>query len=267
VELWYFTAEGCHNTAVADLTALDDTFGLINTDKGLVLQTIGASSTSSKVIKDEDLSWDQLMEAKMRMVGCLKACGWNKYEVSQLVLFYLSLDVHLIRTQPYRLNAIMCYQDKVWRNWVSSLRAGKPYSIAEVNNELMKEYRDDIRNEVQARNNVSAIKNLVVRIATLTICLYDRFIPKKKKPSHHSAPCCITCIMPDHPPPALLPITLLVACLTTPCFPLTVLLVACSTMLCSTPDPHHMHMPAAPHYTFPSWNHDWHIIPCPPHTF
>ena len=70
----------------------DDTFGLVNTGGRLVLQTIGATTTSSKVTKDENLTWLQLTEAKMRMVGCLKSCGWNENEISQLVLFYLSLD-------------------------------------------------------------------------------------------------------------------------------------------------------------------------------
>ena len=160
VELWYFTAEGCRDTAAADLTTPDDTFGIVNTDKGLLFQTIGASSTSSKVTKDEDLSWDQLTEAKTRMVGCLKLCGWSKHEVSQMVLFYLSLDIHPIRSRPYGLKAILRYQDRVRRDWISHLRAGTPaYSIAQVNDELLKECRDDISNEVQARNNVSSLRD------------------------------------------------------------------------------------------------------------
>ena len=91
----------------------DDTFGLVNTGSRLVLQTIGATTTSSKVIKDENLMWLQLTEAKTRMVGCLKSCGWNENEISQLVLFYLSLDTHPIRSRPYSVEAVMRYQERV----------------------------------------------------------------------------------------------------------------------------------------------------------
>ena len=159
VELWHFTAEGCRGAAAVDVSTPDETFGLINTDKGLVLQTIGASSTSSKAVKDEDLSWDQLTEGKTRMVGCLRACGWSEHEVSQLACFYLSLDVHPIRSHSYGCEAIMRYQARVRRDWVENLRSGNPYSIATVNNDLMKEYREEIRNEVQARNNVRSFSN------------------------------------------------------------------------------------------------------------
>ena len=113
VELWHFTAEGCREAAAIDLATPDDTFGLVNTGGRLVLQTIGATTTSSKVIKDENLTWLQLTEAKTRMVGCLKACGWNENEISQLVLFYLSLDTHPIRSRPYGVEAVMRYQERV----------------------------------------------------------------------------------------------------------------------------------------------------------
>ena len=96
MELWHFTTEGCREAAAIDLATPNDTFSLVDTGNGLVLQTIGATTTSTKVIRDEHLSWVQLTEAKMRMIGCLKLCGWNEGEISQLVLFYLSLDVHPI---------------------------------------------------------------------------------------------------------------------------------------------------------------------------
>ena len=157
VELWYFTAEGCRVTAAADLASPDDTYGLVNTDKGLVFQTLGASSMSVKVTRDEDLTLEQMTEAKTRLVGCMKTCGWNEYEVTQTAMFYMSLDVHPMRSQPYGRQAILRYQDRVRRDWTSCLKT-VAYSIAEVNNDLMKEFRDEIRNEVQAKNDVSVLR-------------------------------------------------------------------------------------------------------------
>src|SRR6201992_4141684 len=53
IELWHFTAQGCQDAAQLDFANLEDTFSIVNTDKGFVFQPIGASSVSSKVIKDE----------------------------------------------------------------------------------------------------------------------------------------------------------------------------------------------------------------------
>jgi hypothetical protein len=176
VELWYFTAEGCKSAAAADLATPDETFSLINTGDGMVrLQTLGASSVSSKAIKDEHLNWYQLTEAKTRMLGCMRACGWSKHEITQLAKFYLSLDTHPFRSQPYGLETIMRYQSRVRRDWVINLRSGNPYSIAEVNDELMKEFRDEIGNEVQAGNNVSSLPSSqrVTKLTALSALFID----------------------------------------------------------------------------------------------
>jgi hypothetical protein len=159
VELWYFTADGCRETSGADLLSSDD-YNLVGTGNGrIVIRSEASAATSTKAVKDEDLSWEQLTEAKTRMVGCMKACGWSQHEVTQLVMFFLSLDVHPIRSQSYGLQTIMRYQDRVRRDWTSRLKTDA-YSISEVNDNLMKEFRDDIRNEVQAKNNVSACLTL-----------------------------------------------------------------------------------------------------------
>ena len=113
------------------------------------------TTTSPKVIKDKYLLWVQLMEAKTRMIGCLKLCSWSEGEISQLILFYLSLDVHPIQVQPYSLEAVMRYQEQVRQDWTASLRLGIKYCIAQVNNELSKECRNKISGEIQARHNIS----------------------------------------------------------------------------------------------------------------
>ena len=158
VELWHFTAQGCYDAATMDLNTPDDTFGLIHTDKGLMLQSVGASSISSKITKDEDLSWEQLTEGKTRLIGCMGSCGWNEHEIRQLAKFFLNLDIHPIRSQLYGPQAIMRYQEKVRRNWTQALKTGNPYSIGTVNDELLREYQRQIAIEILAKNNVSQPK-------------------------------------------------------------------------------------------------------------
>lgn len=154
VELWHFTVQGCQDAALIDIATPDDTFGIVNTEKGLMLQTVGASSVSSKVIKDESLSWDQLSEGKRRLLDAMNSCGWSEHEVRELAKFYLSLDLHPIRSQEYRLQAILRYQDRVRRDWVRNIRLGDPYSIGTINSDLIKDYQRQIALEITARNNV-----------------------------------------------------------------------------------------------------------------
>ena len=49
----------------------------------------------------------------------------------------------------------MRYQEWVRQDWTASLRLGIKYSITQVNNKLIKECRDEISGEIQARHNVS----------------------------------------------------------------------------------------------------------------
>ena len=91
VELWHFTVQGCQDAAHLDLSTSDDTFSLVNTGGGLMLQSVGASATSSKAVKDELLNFEQWVDGKERMISCMETHNWEKYEVQELALFFFRL--------------------------------------------------------------------------------------------------------------------------------------------------------------------------------
>ena len=68
VELWYFTTEGCREASKATPTAVDDIFGLLNTDSGLTLQSIRATKASRNAMADEHLTWEQIMTARHTLI-------------------------------------------------------------------------------------------------------------------------------------------------------------------------------------------------------
>lgn len=154
VEMWYFTAQGCRDAAFIDLTVPNDTFGIVNTEKGLMLQMVGVSSVSTEVTRDENLSWEQLSEGKGRLLDYMSSCGWSGYEVRELAKFFLNLDLHPIRSQVYGTQTVLRYQDRVRHDWVSRLKSGNSFAIGTINNELMGEYQRQIGMEIQAKNNV-----------------------------------------------------------------------------------------------------------------
>lgn len=155
VELWHFTAQGCLDASATDLKAPDDTFSIVNTDQGLMLQSFGASSVSPKLIRDEELSWEQLTEGKTRLVECMGSHGWSEHEVKALARFYMNLDISPIRSQQYGTQAILRYQELVRRDWTISLKSGEPYAIDRINYDLLRDCQRQIGMEILARNNVS----------------------------------------------------------------------------------------------------------------
>ena len=157
VELWHFTAQGCQDAASLELAAPDDTYSIVNTDRGLMFQSVGATAVpSSKVIKDEHLSYDQWSEGKTRLLTCMGEHGWEEHETNELAKFFLNLDFHPMRSERYGLQAVLRYQERVRRDWTTALKGGRAYAVGTINKELMVDYHRQILSEVQAQNNVSA---------------------------------------------------------------------------------------------------------------
>ena len=204
VELWHFTIQGCRDAALTDLTTPNDTFGLVNTNDGLRLQTVGASTISSKITRDENLSWEQMSEGKSRLLDCMSTSGWSNREVGELAKFFVKLDLHLIRSQEYGSQTVLQYQDRVHQDWVRSINEKKPYPIGSINDELMKEYQRQILVELQARNIVSAfIAPNEKRNRTLTIS--PRTTRASHSPHHRSHRTCTASPIPapSHAPTPL----------------------------------------------------------------
>ena len=253
VKLWHFTIQGCRDAALTDLTTPDDTFGLVNTNDGLRLQTVGASTISSKITRDENLSWEQMSEGKSRLLDCMSTSGWSNREVGELAKFFVKLDLHPIRSQEYGSQTVLRYQDRVRQDWVRSINEKKPYPIGSINDELMKEYQRQILVELQARNIVSAfIAPNEKRNRTLTIS--PRTTRASHSPHHHSYR---TCTASPIPTPSHAPAPL-------HCF--------CTASLAPAPLHMHLHLvstippcppPHMPHIRTPSHINDSpHYRPC-----
>lgn len=156
VDLWHFTAQGCREAASLDLATPDDTFSLVSTGNGLMLQSVGAAAVqSSKIVKDENLSFEQWSEGKTRLLSCMGEHGWKEDETNELAKFFLNLDFHPMRSERFGLQAVLRYQERVRRHWTGALRNNRGYTIGTINKDLLVDYHRQILSEVQAQNNVS----------------------------------------------------------------------------------------------------------------
>ncbi|KAF8152698.1 hypothetical protein K438DRAFT_1778439 [Mycena galopus ATCC 62051] len=96
IELWYFTREGCDDTAAsaANRTINEDAFALTKIDNVVGLRPASSFSTSRKVVKDIDLTWDQLSFAKNSMLSHMKKLAWPAKHVKSLADFWYSPETH-----------------------------------------------------------------------------------------------------------------------------------------------------------------------------
>jgi hypothetical protein len=82
-------------------------------------------------------------------------CGWKRVEIEELGLFFFRLDRHQIRQDAKGLQTILCYQERVRRNWTAALKRNEGYAISTINDNLLYTYQRQIITEEQERNNVS----------------------------------------------------------------------------------------------------------------
>ena len=155
VELWHFTAQGCRDAASSNLATPNGSFNLVSTDKGLMIQEAGEASIASRVVKDEDLPFNQWSEGKNRFLGCLESNGWSKDEAQEMARFFLNLDFDPLRGELLGEEAVMRYQERVRKHWMTALREGRAYEIGTINRTLLLDFHRQVLSEAQIRNIVS----------------------------------------------------------------------------------------------------------------
>lgn len=149
-ELYYFTNKGL-NEAKKNLLSTEP--------QGLILlpgldgqQTwVNADETrDSKTVitKDENLSWEEFNEAAPRMINTMKQQEWPEDRINMHISFWTALQNHRWRhaIDVLKQRALLLYQSQQRRLW--HLTAGGPHgwSIAELNQELILEVREEIFN-------------------------------------------------------------------------------------------------------------------------
>ncbi|TFK18648.1 hypothetical protein FA15DRAFT_549582, partial [Coprinopsis marcescibilis] len=75
VELYYFTPEGCCEAHNSDQTMVD-ALAATHYNNQLILQPMAAHKPLSKVVRDPDLSWSQVLMAKTVMLKHMEKEGW-----------------------------------------------------------------------------------------------------------------------------------------------------------------------------------------------
>ncbi|KAG1887574.1 hypothetical protein F4604DRAFT_1916372 [Suillus subluteus] len=170
-ELYYFTNRGL-NEAKKNLLSTEPQ-GMILLPGAYGQQTwVNADETRDSktvVTKDKNLTWEELNEAAPRMITTMQQHEWPEDCVNMHISFWTALQNHRWRHASDILKqwVLLLYQSQQRRMWHLTAGGLHGWSIAELNQELILEAREEIFNldRDQALSALKQVRNLFSTIS------------------------------------------------------------------------------------------------------
>jgi hypothetical protein len=116
IELYCFSPAGCRDHTNQRLSTAEEAFGFTygvspdgSAGNALTLKPVSALAHPGKIVSDENLSWEQIRDAKSCYLSHVIEAGWNKAHVDALVSFFINLDSHPYNDTPEGKPALVWY--------------------------------------------------------------------------------------------------------------------------------------------------------------
>ncbi|KAF8345274.1 hypothetical protein F5887DRAFT_885173 [Amanita rubescens] len=150
IELFYFTNKGLAEAEKAELE--DDSIVLVK--EGESHSWVPSTSTRSgkqSVTKDEDLTWEEFLEAAPRMINFMKLSEWPEDHVDMFIQFWSNLQTHDWRfsSDVFSKRALLVYQGQQRKRWHLTISSGNGWSLAHINEVVLKRTKDALFDEAR----------------------------------------------------------------------------------------------------------------------
>jgi hypothetical protein len=123
VPLWYFTEQGCH-APDKDKASNDDLWDVAKTsDNRLSLRTAAANRPSPNALSDEQLTWEQFMDANHLLCRWLTPAGWTEGYARVLSSFFWQIENHEDKGIAEGKETLLLYQARARKAWHDKLKA------------------------------------------------------------------------------------------------------------------------------------------------
>ena len=157
IELDYFTTKGCREAATnSNKSVSQDTLTFTQVGDSFAIHPMATLRPSKQIRNDEDLSWEEMMDAKNVMLHYMaKSRAWEDEHAMALASFYINLDCHQRKEQDNSKMALLLYQSRVRREWFDSLKCGKGFNIALIEEDLLRTLAEEVNNAVRNRENAA----------------------------------------------------------------------------------------------------------------
>jgi hypothetical protein len=174
IELYCFTPAGCRDHANQRLSTADEAFSFTygitpdgSANNSLSLKPVSALAHPGKIIPDENLTWEQVRDAKACFLSHVIEAGWDRAHVNALALFFCNLDSHPYIHTPEGKQALVWYQAHARDDWHRKLGTPDSYNIAILNDTLLTSFKKKA-DDASIQNRVSMVSPFCFYSITLT---------------------------------------------------------------------------------------------------
>ncbi|KAG1752596.1 uncharacterized protein EDB91DRAFT_1044842 [Suillus paluster] len=147
VELWYFSPDGCKDTADEAKSSADGTFGFTKVDDFIALKAVAAFKPSRKAIQDHSLEWRQFNMAKNSFLLYINKLNWPEKHQRAITMFFMNVVSHPQRAEPLGERALLLYAACVRWDWHDTLTLDNAFDISVFNTTLLKNLTKEVWNK------------------------------------------------------------------------------------------------------------------------
>ena len=129
-----------------------DTFGLTRVENVAMFQPISSLKPLKNIHCNEELSWDEMVIAKNKMVDFMNESGtWPPAHVAATMMLFVELENHHTRLEHLGNKIMVTYAARARRVWFDMLEQKKGFNLGKIGTELMRNITDEVRDN--ARQN------------------------------------------------------------------------------------------------------------------
>ena len=152
VELDYFTVRACREATTDSNRSISlDTFGFTRLEDTIAIRPLATLRPSKNIRDDEDLSWEEMMDAKNTMLHFMAKANWPRTHAESLAAFYVALELHPRRLLANGKKALLLYQGEARRRWFAALKDNEGFNIELIQEDLLRSCAEKVNDEIRER--------------------------------------------------------------------------------------------------------------------
>ncbi|KAG6896928.1 hypothetical protein C0992_005193 [Termitomyces sp. T32_za158] len=148
IELCYFTPEMRNEAAKSESVSANDIFTLTQEDNMLALKPASNFKAKTKVVQDEDLSWDQMSVASIDFLEHIIQENWPRSMIDAMHTFFFRLTHHRLRTEGATGNRVLLlYQARVRKEWHRQIKNPPKdgiFDVGVIDDRLLRTLKDEV---------------------------------------------------------------------------------------------------------------------------
>ena len=164
VELDYFTPKGCRDAATDSNKSIShDTLAFTQVGDTFAIRPMAAIRPSKHIRNDEDISWEDMIDAKNIMLHFMAKSGlWPEGHAASIASFF-DLEHHQRKDQKNGKLALLLYQSRVRREWFDALKRGEGFNIELIEEDLLRSCAEEVNDNVRERDNAIRDRENAIR--------------------------------------------------------------------------------------------------------